>query len=92
MRCLSLGAAARKLNIQCKYVLADVSFSAIVEEYGFEYEVLNTDYSRMDAERDKTITIIKEFMPDVILIDSYYVAYNYLHHFTTFGLSHFSQT
>lgn len=78
MRCLSLGIAARRLGIQCKYVVADDSFSTIIEEYGFEYEILNTDYSKMDAEWDKTITVIREFMPDVILVDSYYVTYNYL--------------
>lgn len=78
MRCLSLGIAARSLGIQCKYVTADDSFSETIKEYGFEYEILHTDYSDMDYELEKCVKVIEKFKPDVILADSYYVTYAYL--------------
>ena len=78
MRCLSLGMAARELGILCKYVTADDSFSGTIKEYGFECEILHTDYYDMEQELNKCLEVIQKFQPDVILADGYYVTHSYL--------------
>lgn len=78
MRCLSLGMAARELGILCKYVTADDSFSGTIKEYGFECEILHTDYYDMEQELNKCLEVIQKFRPDVILADGYYVTHSYL--------------
>lgn len=78
MRCLSLGMAARELGILCKYVTADDSFSGTIKEYGFECEILHTDYYDMEQELNKCLEVIQKFRPDVILADGYYATHSYL--------------
>mgnify|MGYP002097957689 FL=1 len=73
-----MGMAARELGILCKYVTADDSFSGTIKEYGFECEILHTDYYDMEQELNKCLEVIQKFRPDVILADGYYVTHSYL--------------
>lgn len=78
MRCLSIGMAARKLGYQCKYLIADSSFQKIIEANGFETDILNTNYSNLEAELNVVIDKIKEDNPLAVFVDSYYVTSLYL--------------
>lgn len=78
MRCLSIAMAAKELGQECCFVLADNSFETIIREYGFECEILHSEYSNMDDERGRLLAILQSKSPTHIIVDSYYVTERYL--------------
>ena len=78
MRCMSIAVAAREQGIETLFVVADNSFYGLLKNSGFAVEVLNTDYSKMEAEFEILKHYIESFKPTVTLIDSYYVTEAYL--------------
>lgn len=79
MRMLSVAIAARKANCECIFVTADESYSDIISKNnGFDICILDTDYSDMDKETDKLEIVLNEIEPDILIVDSYYVTYEYL--------------
>lgn len=78
MRCLALGMAAKQLGVQCKYITADDSFKNIIVRYGFENMILHTDYTDMECELLQMGSLIEQFHPDAVVVDSYYVTEEYL--------------
>ncbi|TGY97662.1 UDP-2,4-diacetamido-2,4,6-trideoxy-beta-L-altropyranose hydrolase [Petralouisia muris] len=85
MRCLSIGAAARELEIECVYVTADPSFEKMIQEKGFSCMVMNTLYSDMDSEWAALEHILNQYQPDTVFVDSYYVTSEYLKRLKQYG-------
>lgn len=85
MRCLSIALAAKKIGVQCYFITADDSFSERIEENNIEHIVLDSDYSQMDLEWEKSESIIQKIMPDVIVLDSYYVTKRYISKLCEYG-------
>lgn len=50
MRCLTIACACRKKNMEVQFLLADDSPAKIIEERGFTWKVLHTDYRNMEEE------------------------------------------
>lgn len=78
MRCMSIGNAARKLDVDVCFVTADESFLAVLKNNDFKVYVLNSDYKKMEDELDKLLPLLREEKPDRIILDSYYVTAKYM--------------
>ncbi len=78
MRCLSIADAARDQGLECRFAVADGSFSQTIRNRGFGCEVLGTDYRHMDAEWDELARLLRQDEPDIIVVDSYFVTPGYL--------------
>lgn len=78
MRCISISNAAKKMGIDVVFITADESFIDVFDTNGLKVRILNTIYSRMDTEIELFCAILEEEKPDYILVDSYYVTFNYL--------------
>lgn len=78
MRCLSIGIAARTIGIECCYITADDCFLEVLKSNNFRVCVLNSDYSKMDAEWFALKEVLIKESPDALIVDSYYVTSNYL--------------
>ncbi len=92
MRCLTIGAAVRRLNGEAHrscgeeivFFCADEDSAGLVESRGFRAEVLHTDYRRMDGELAAWDARV-EGTRNIILVDSYYVTAAYLGGIGKFG-------
>ena len=78
MRCTSIACEAKKQGHECAFLSSDESYKKIVEDNGIPMFSMNTAYDDMDGEWDKSQAILQEFMPEIIVIDSYYVTEEYL--------------
>lgn len=78
MRCLSIADAAKDQGLECRFAVADGSFSQTVRDRGFSCEVLGTDYRHMDAERDALARLLLRDGPAAMVVDSYFVTPEYL--------------
>lgn len=78
MRCLSIAEALREKYIESLFVLADIECSQIIEQKGFMYEVLDSQYDNMNEELYSFLKVIDKYSPKVIIVDSYYVSGYYL--------------
>lgn len=78
MRCLSIADAAKDQGLECRFAVADGSFSQTIRDRGFVFEVLGTDYRQMDAERDALARLLRRDGPAAVVVDSYFVTPEYL--------------
>ena len=78
MRCLSVADAFKRKNKDCLFVLADKAFQPLIESRGYTVYILDSDYCDMDGEFEDLKIVISRYCPEMIIIDSYYVSYDYL--------------
>lgn len=78
MRCLSIADAFKRVNEDSLFVVADSSMKQIIEDRGYQIYVLDTDYTNMPNDLEKTISIVKQVEAKALIVDSYYVTYDYL--------------
>ena len=78
MRCTSIAIEAKKQGHECAFLSSDESYKKVVENHGIPMHSMNTAYDNMDREWDRSKTILQTFMPEIIVIDSYYVTEQYL--------------
>lgn len=80
MRCLSIADAAFAVGIPCLFVMADEIFVSTIAGRGHQAAVLDTDYSCMEEELKRGLfeRIIRERHPSALIVDSYFVTYQYL--------------
>ena len=78
MRCLSIADAGYALGEPCLFVTADEGGYPVLHGHGHKNSVLHTDYKNMSAELEQMKTLINEFRPTALLVDSYYVTRFYL--------------
>lgn len=78
MRCLAIAKEAKRNNIECIFVKADDGFSDLLSQQDFSYINLETSYSDMNSEIKKLESILYESKPQILIVDSYYVTYDYL--------------
>lgn len=77
MRCLSIALAAREYGEESYFVLAEDSFTSIIQKHGFKYEILGTNCFELESETEKFCTVLDRCLPQCIIVDSYYVSYDY---------------
>jgi UDP-2,4-diacetamido-2,4,6-trideoxy-beta-L-altropyranose hydrolase len=78
MRCLSIANAAKKAGINCIFISADREAEDVVLSNGFSYICLDSSWNQLDNEIEKLKSLIKSLKIKKLLLDSYYVANNYL--------------
>lgn len=78
MRCLSIADAARNLNEETVFIVADRQAVSLLESRGYAYIVLETEWNHLENELPKLESIISEYNIDKLLIDSYMVTEKYL--------------
>lgn len=78
MRCLAIADELKKLGEKPVFILADDSTQLLIEQQGYEYFSLDSDWKHMESEIDKLQKIIEKYEMKVLLIDSYYVTKSYL--------------
>lgn len=78
MRCISIAEAARDININAVFIIAEGSAVSMIQSRGFEYIVLNSRWNDLEYELLDLISLIKQRNVTRLLIDSYYVTERYL--------------
>lgn len=77
-RCLSIASALNKLNQEVLFISADDNPKEMVEENGFSFVSLNSNWDKLNEEADVLLAVIKEYDINCLLIDSYNVTIEYL--------------
>ena len=78
MRCLSIAEAFRTQNKKVCFVIADPKSEHIITQKGFKCIVLKSIYSDLDLELSDFCGLIDELVPEIVIIDSYFVTNDYL--------------
>lgn len=78
MRCLSIAEALRELGEESTFILADDRSRDLIEAKGFSVIVLHSVWNDLNQETDKMIQYIKDYHIEKLLIDSYFVTFDYL--------------
>lgn len=74
MRCLSIADSFSSMQHSISFILADDGVKNLVRDRGYNAFILNTDFRDMKSELDHWPNI----QCDVVLVDSYYVTYDFL--------------
>ena len=77
MRCLSIADALRDRGKECIFVTAGSEMEDRIRSIGFETRVLGTDYRQMEDELPAMLGILRELVPETLIVDSYYVTSAY---------------
>ncbi len=83
MRCLAICRQVRALGETVTFLVADEEAVPVIQEAGFAAEILHTDYTHMEQEREQLSRILPE--NSKILVDSYFVTAEYLRSLQNFG-------
>lgn len=78
MRCLAIADALRQAGKDCLFITADEYPLSLIEDYGFPYLVLQSQYDNLEQELVSLTTVIIEQQITLLLIDSYYVTEQYI--------------
>ncbi|MCI9540651.1 MAG: UDP-2,4-diacetamido-2,4,6-trideoxy-beta-L-altropyranose hydrolase [Lachnospiraceae bacterium] len=78
MRCLAIADAARELNEDTTFILADRQAEDFIKEKGFHTIILGTEWDNMDQEIGFLLEVVNKENIKGILIDSYMVTRHYL--------------
>lgn len=78
MRCLSIAQALRRLGEESTFILSDRKAVFCLEERGYPYICLESDWCNKESELDSLFQIIEEYHIEKILVDSYQVTEKYL--------------
>ena len=77
MRCITIALECKKRNHEVKFLIADNEATILLENYGLEYIVLNSDWKNPITELD-TMSNILNRQRDIVIIDSYLVTNEYI--------------
>lgn len=78
MRCLSVADAAREAGEESCFIVADENACKLLDERGYRYIVLNSDWSDLNKETDRMVELISKENIKSLLVDSYKASYDYL--------------
>ena len=78
MRCLSIADELREMGADVIFVTAGDETGDLIQSRGFENHVLHSDFEQMEQELPAFLGFLREYRPDLILTDSYYVTDSYM--------------
>ena len=78
MRCLSIADTGSEYGFHCFFITAGDRFETVITSRGYKDIVLHSDYRNMSKELILMDKIIRDTMPSVLFVDSYFVSYAYL--------------
>ena len=76
MRCLSIANAFVRAGHEVRFVTADHRGDGLIQSRGFESICLDSEWTQM--EREGMDKVVRNYRPDLLLVDSYYVTAPYL--------------
>ena len=85
MRCLAIAEELRKIGQELLFISADDFPRPLIEQKGFEFVSLQTDWKHMEKETERLQAVIDRYHIGLLLVDSYYVTRAYfekIHSFT----------
>lgn len=85
MRCLSVAEVMRERGQECLFVTAESLFASIIQEQGFKVEIMQSDYFDLYRERDIFVQILERYVPEYVVVDSYYVTKEYFNWLKKYG-------
>lgn len=77
MRCLTLASAFVDAGEKVLFITADHCADSLIQNRGYESVCMETVWTKMDSEIPKLISIIKDYNPLFLLVDSYYATVDY---------------
>lgn len=78
MRCLSIADYAKSNGERCIFLMASGDLKEAVDNHGHQAVVYDTDYKDMTADIALTGKWIKDYRPEILFVDSYFVSEEYL--------------
>ena len=78
MRCLSIAQAAKRQGCPCTFITADHEMTQLLEQQGFRYICLDSEWDHLDLETARMEQLIRQESIQVLLIDSYFVTLDYM--------------
>ncbi len=78
MRCLSLAAVFKNKGYECIFLTADRSMEALITRSGYGNLCLDAQWRNPEGEMAQLLRLIKEYKPDFLVADSYFVTIPYL--------------
>ncbi len=78
MRCLSVATALAACGQKVCFILADDYATGLLQDKGFSYRILGSDYKDLEGELFLLCGWLQEEQPQLLLIDSYFVTADYL--------------
>lgn len=78
MRCLSIAEAYEDIGGEVEFLLSDRYVCAVLEQRGFSYQVLGSDWQNLEQELGQMEAILKQENNPRLLVDSYQVTERYL--------------
>lgn len=84
MRCISIADAALEEGERSVFLTASTGFEGVITQHGHECQILGTNYTDMLPELRQIRRLIEVYSPDALIVDSYYVTWNYLVHLQQF--------
>ena len=77
MRCLAIADAAKSMGEDTIFIVSDNEAATLLEEKGYDYIVLHTNWNDMDSELEVLKTVILKCQIKRMLVDSYQITPNY---------------
>lgn len=81
MRCIAVAKELLRLGKGAVFITADECPCELLNREGLAHIVLNTDWTRMDEETEKLLSLFREIKVDCMLVDSYSASPEYLKSF-----------
>lgn len=78
MRCITMAREFLKKGEECLFFLAEEKETRRLEENGFDYQVLHTDWRDMESEESVLENALKKAEVDFLIVDSYQATKSYL--------------
>ena len=78
MRCLAIAEAVKTLGESVTFIVADDNMSDVLAERGYQVVTLQSVWNNLNEEIEKLTSVIRALSIKLLLIDSYYVAHEYL--------------
>lgn len=78
MRCISIAQALSGIGVESIFICANDYPTETVLSYGFEINVLDSDYKMMQSEAVSMLEVVAQLNLSGILVDSYYATDSYL--------------
>ncbi len=76
IRCLSVADVLKRKGQTCLFIMASEELREAVTERGHEVIIIKENYSKMCTEA--LLPIINDLVPSMVIVDSYFVSYDYL--------------
>ncbi len=78
MRCMSIADTALEEGKKSIFITASTDFENVITQHGHESQILDTNYTDLLPELGQIRRLIETYNPDALIVDSYYVTYDYL--------------